>query len=180
MDHIVSGTPSNGEHPPQPERRVGRSAGTWLCAALALAIGGCARFEPDARISHPGADVLDQNAARAAISAYRRTRGLPTLVLDPALQTAAQDQADAMARAQRLDHDVAGSLAERTAAIGYVASYAVENVSVGHATFATAFSAWRRSDAHDRNLLEPHVTRMGIAATSTSNGKIWWALIMSN
>jgi uncharacterized protein YkwD len=163
------------------ERRIRSGFKASLWAGLALALSGCAAVERDpGRISRPGSAVLDQSAAKEAISIYRRNKGLSAVANDPALQKAAQVQADAMAQADRLDHDVAGSFAERTAAIGNGASHAVENVSVGYGTFAAAFSAWRRSDPHNRNLLEPHMTRMGIAAASAPGAKVYWALIMSD
>ena len=60
----------------------------------------------------PGAR-LDALAARDMISLYRGNQGLEPLTLDPGLMAAAQAQADAMAKADKLSHEVRGSLTER-------------------------------------------------------------------
>jgi uncharacterized protein YkwD len=164
----------------------------FLLACLALTLGGCALGEPGAPLLAPeslprhalapgGAD-LDARAARDAISLYRQNNGLSLVANDPVLQKAAQFQADAMAQAGRLDHNVEGSFVGRVAAIGRGSSHAVENVSAGYETFAAAFSGWRRSKPHDRNLLDPHVTRMGIATAYAPDAryKVYWALIMTD
>ncbi len=53
---------------------------------------------------------------------------------------AAQAQADAMAKAGKLSHEVQGSLTERLDRAGYQKSAAVENVSAGYDTMAEVFS----------------------------------------
>jgi uncharacterized protein YkwD len=125
---------------------------------------------------------VDAEAARDMISLYRRNNGLSTLRLDETLQRAAQAQADAMASANSLDHDVRGSLTMRLTAIGLGSVSAVENVSAGYHTLAEAFSGWRQSAPHNRNLLASRATRMGIA-TAYAPGtkyKVYWALILAD
>ncbi len=125
-----------------------------LCFAVALLLAGCAlgpSGEPARGVVTPLR--VDQAAARNAISAYRRAHGLGDVVLDPALQAVAQRQAEAMARANELSHTVAGTLPQRLAESTAARSAAVENVSAGYTTFASAFEGWRRSPAHDANLL---------------------------
>lgn len=146
---------------------------------------GAAILSPEPLPHHslaPGGAVLDQRAARDAISLYRQNNGLSLVANDPVLQKAAQIQADAMAQAGRLDHHVDGSFAKRIAAIGRGSSYAVENVSGGYDTFVAVLLGWRRSDSHNRNLLEPHVTPMGIATAYAPEAryKVYWALIMTD
>lgn len=84
-----------------------------------------------------------------------------------------------MAEAGRLDHSVEGAFAERVAAIGRASAHAVENLSEGRDSFAGAFSSWRQSELHNQNLLDPHVTRMGIGKADAS-GATYWALIMTD
>jgi uncharacterized protein YkwD len=163
-----------------------------LFACLALTLGGCNLGEPGAAILSPeplphhplapGGAVLDQRVARDVISLYRQNNGLSLVANDPVLQKAAQFQANAMAQAGRLDHNVGGSFAGRIVAIGRGSSHAVENVSAGYDTFSAAFSGWRRSESHNRNLLEPHVTRMGIGTAYAPDAryKVYWALIMTD
>ena len=59
---------------------------------------------------------------------------------------------------------------------------AVENVSAGYHTLAEAFSGWRDSPPHNRNMLEPKMRRMGIAAAYAPDTKykVFWALVMTD
>ncbi|ARN83256.1 hypothetical protein B1812_00495 [Methylocystis bryophila] len=165
--------------------RIGLSA----CAALVLA--GCNSTEPastgllqppEHHALESGGASLDENVAREMISLYRKTNGLAEVANDPALQKAAQFQANAMAEAGRLDHNVKGTFLKRIAACGRGRGYAVENVSAGYKSFDAALAGWRRSKLHNENLLEPHVRRMGIATAYAPEAryKVFWALIMSD
>jgi uncharacterized protein YkwD len=124
---------------------------------------------------------VDTAAARDMISLYRRNNGLSALALDDTLGQAAQAQADAMAAANSLDHNVRGSLAMRLSAKGVGSVRAAENVSAGYHTLAEAFSGWRQSPPHDRNLLMPQAKRMGIATAYAPGAKykVYWALILA-
>ncbi len=55
----------------------------------------------------------------------------------------AESQSQAMAAANKMDHDVRAPLAKRLSAGGYPATVAVENISAGYHTLAEAFSGWR-------------------------------------
>ena len=65
--------------------------------------------------------------------------------IDPDLMRLAESQSNAMAAANKMDHDVRAPLAKRLAAGGYPATVAVENISAGYHTLAEAFSGWRDS-----------------------------------
>ena len=129
----------------------------------------------------PGAR-LDARAARDMISLYRGNQGLEALTLDPGLMAAAQAQADAMARAGKLSHEVQGSLTARLDRAGYQKSTAVENVSAGYDTMAEVFSGWRQSPPHNANMLSPRMRRMGIAAATNPHTryKVFWSLMLAN
>ena len=73
--------------------------------------------------------------------------------IDADLRRAAQAQADAMASADLLSHTVAGSLPARLAAVQAGGRTSVENVSAGYPDLKAALAGWRRSAAHDANLL---------------------------
>ncbi len=161
----------------------------FACSTF-LALAGCNVTEPGPTVSsepshrHALADggaVLDEAVAREMISLYRKTNGLSEVAVDPALQKAAQFQANAMAEAGRLDHNAKGSFLKRIAASGRGKGYAVENVSAGYQSFEAALAGWRRSKLHNENLLEPHMRRMGIATAYAPDAryKVFWALIMS-
>lgn len=124
---------------------------------------------------------LDSAMAASMISGYRQNNGLSAVTVDPQLTQAAQAQAEAMAKRNKLDHDVIGGLGKRVTASGFDAAIAVENISAGYHTLAEAFSGWRDSPSHRDNMLKRGVTRMGIAAVYApgTKYKVFWALILA-
>src|SRR4051794_25264521 len=153
-----------------------------------LMLGGCAaeaplRDEPAFYLSmaHGGARV-DAGVAASMVSGFRQNNGLGAVIVDPELVKLAEAQSMAMARRNKLDHEVSGPLAKRLNASGYPASTAVENVSAGYHTLAEAFSGWRDSPPHRANMLKNGVTKMGIAASYAPNTKykVFWTLIMAS
>jgi len=159
-----------------------------LIAALALlALAACGtNYVPPSEpsfyrnLARPGAE-LDASAAASMISGYRSNNGLPAVTLDPQLMQLARAQADAMARRDKLDHDVTKPFVVRLKASGYDAKRAAENIGAGYHTLAEAFSGWRDSSPHRANMLLSGATRMGIAAvyTPTSKYKVYWSLILA-
>ena len=153
-----------------------------------LALGGCAADvatieQPSMYVSmaSPGAR-LDFQAAASMISLYRQNNGLGGVVVDPDLMKLAEQQSQAMASQNKLDHDVKAPLAKRLNASGYPATSAVENVSAGYHTLAEAFSGWRDSPPHRANMLKNGVTKLGIAASYAPNTKykVFWTLILAS
>ncbi|GLK54685.1 uncharacterized protein YkwD [Methylopila capsulata] len=132
-------------------------------------------------MSKPGAS-LDRRAAAEMISEFRRGNGLPPVTLDPALNRMAQEQADAMARNDKLSHSVGGTLKERIARSGYRNALVVENIGAGHDTLADAFTGWRHSPPHMKNMLAPKVTRIGIASARapSSRFEVFWAMVLAD
>jgi len=132
-------------------------------------------------LAHGGAKV-DAAVAASMISGYRKNNGLGPVTVDPELMKAAEAQAMAMARRNKLDHDVGGTLGKRLNASGYPATVAVENISAGYHTLAEAFSGWRDSPPHRANMLHKGVNKLGIAATYAPNTKykVFWALILAS
>lgn len=145
---------------PRTARRVTGLAAVVLAAILAS----------DTAMAQSGA------SAAGAISAYRRQHGLPPVTADPSLMQAAQHQASAMARAGRLDHNVAGPLSRRLPA-----SMGAENIAMGTRDFATTLAMWKRSPGHNANLLSRGMTRIGIASARSSHSRYgtFWALVMA-
>ena len=117
--------------------------------------------------------------AQAAISHYRAEHGLPPVTPDPKLMRLAAEQANAMAHAGVLDHDVARPFQARM--VSYGPEVAVENIAAGTKTFASTLDIWQHSRGHDANLRKAGVTRFGIASAAApdSKYKIFWALIMA-
>jgi uncharacterized protein YkwD len=162
-------------------------------AALAivgfLLLGGCAADvappieQPTMYLSMAnGGARLDPVAAASMISLYRQNNGLSAVVVDPALMALAENQSTAMAKKNKLDHEVAAPLPKRLNASGYPATLAVENISAGYHTMAEAFSGWRDSPPHRANMLKAGVTKLGIAATYAPNTKykVFWTMILAS
>ena len=151
------------------------------------ALGGCAAEAPIEQptmyvsMASPGAR-LDLQAAASMISLYRQNNGLGGVAVDPELMKLAEQQSQAMASQNKLDHDVRAPLPKRLAEAGYPATLAVENVSAGYHTLAEAFSGWRDSPPHRENMLKNGVTKMGIAASYAPNTKykVFWTLILAS
>ncbi len=151
-----------GHHP---SRRLLLAAAVVLSPCLAGAV--------------PAIRASTREAAEAAriINAYRATRGLGPLRVDPRLNAAAADQARMMASTGLLSHDVAGSFAARMQRLG--APAASENLGKGYRSAAEAVAAWRGSPPHHANLVRPH-RRMGLARAEVPNGgPSYWALILA-
>jgi hypothetical protein len=152
-----------------------------------LALDGCAAEAP---VEQPtmylsmanGGAKLDPVAAASMISLYRQNNGLGAVVVDPELMRVAEQQSQAMASRNKLDHDVKAPLTQRLNASGYPTTLAVENVSAGYHTLAEAFSGWRDSPPHRENMLKKGVTKLGIAASYAPNTKykVFWALILAS
>ncbi|MFK8252684.1 CAP domain-containing protein [Ancylobacter terrae] len=125
--------------------------------------------------------TVDSAAAAALISDYRQGKGLSAVTVDPVLTQVAQKQAKAMAATGELSHSVGGrGLTTRLKAAGFDGLRAAENVGAGYHTLAEAFSGWRDSPSHNRNMLMPGATRIGIAAAPAPNSKykVFWALVL--
>ena len=129
-----------------------------------------------------GGATLDPQAAASMISLYRQNNGLGAVAVDPDLMKLADQQSEAMASRNKLDHDVKASLTKRLGAGGYPATVAVENVSAGYHTLAEAFSGWRDSPPHKANMLKGGVTKLGISARYAPNTKykVFWTLILAS
>jgi uncharacterized protein YkwD len=159
-------------------RRLARVAAS---AALSLA----AVFVTVVELSAAGvtAVAIDTAAAARMISEYRASRGLPPVRVEPRLTRIAAVHSQRMAAADRLDHVLPGegSFPQRIAAGGYNAGMAAENIAAGQDRLVEAIAAWKASPAHNRNLLQPDVTEIGIALYSTPVGAFntYWTLVLA-
>ncbi|MDX9841701.1 MAG: CAP domain-containing protein, partial [Desulfobulbus sp.] len=84
----------------------------------------------------------------AQINLYRQDNGLTPLVLDPALTRAARTHSFAMFRQKRLSHLRFNERFQQTNS-----RLCVENIGRGATNPRKQFDNWRRSGAHDQNLL---------------------------
>lgn len=155
-----------------------------FCAVL---LAGCASYELEKapafyeNLARPGAEV-NVAAATSLVSDYRRANGLPAVAADPALLAVARDQAKRMAQIDKLTHDPGGrGFVQRLKAGSFDAARAAENIGAGYHTLAEAFSGWRDSPSHNKNMLLPGATRFGIATAYApqSKYKVFWALVLA-
>jgi uncharacterized protein YkwD len=159
-----------------------------VAAFAALALAACATEAPEPRTVHarsPAAIAalrLDPAAATAALNAYRASRGLPSVRLDPALSAMAETQAKAMAVGDAVSHDVAGSFRSRLTASRINATEASENVGGGAMSLDEAMAGWVHSPGHDANLLMANATRFGIAIAKNPDTQygVYWAMEMAS
>ncbi|NRG19075.1 CAP domain-containing protein [Rhizobiales bacterium] len=151
--------------------------------AIGLLLTACASFRPGADDAEVVDVPVDGPAALANVNAYRSSRGLHALSLDPRLNEVSREMAHLIARHDSLDvraHSASG-LARRLDGSGYENYAGAENLGAGYRDFDAALAGWKGSKDHDKNLLNPYVTRVGFARTRRSDGK-WrnfWVMILS-
>jgi uncharacterized protein YkwD len=132
------------------------------CVMLALFGGAAPAFAED---------------VAALVSQYRRAHGLGPVKLDAELTAVAQRQAQAMAKAGVMDHNVAGAFAARVADVPVGA--AGENIAQGTKTWAETMQRWEASPGHNGNLLLPDATHIGAGvATSGQTHEVFRALVI--
>lgn len=160
----------------------------WALAAGALLLAACAADrdpppgQPAFYVSMASAGAkLDADVAASMISGYRKNNGLDAVEIDPQLMRMAEEQSAAMAKRDKLDHNVLKPFNQRMKASGFDAAVAVENILVGEHTLAQAFSTWRDSPSHRANMLKSGVNRMGISAVYAPNTKykVFWTLVLA-
>jgi uncharacterized protein YkwD len=132
-------------------------------------------------LSTPGSEV-DSEAAASMISGYRKNNGRGPVTIDPVLTQIAKAHATEMAQKTKVGHDVgSGNLDARAKKAGYAYARISENVAGGYQTLAEAFSGWRDSPDHKKNMLMPGATRIGIAVAQAPGYKykVFWAMVVA-
>lgn len=154
---------------------------TIAALGLALILAGCTSVslvspEYAARPVQP----LNPQAALAEINAFRAQNGLPPLVLDARLSSAAAGQSADQARRHSVGHDGSdGSRPkDRAARAGFRAKIAWENVASGQKSFSDAMYYWERSSGHRENLLRRNVSAAGMAMAQADSGRAYWTLVL--
>ncbi|MGB6534791.1 MAG: CAP domain-containing protein [Xanthobacteraceae bacterium] len=167
--------------------RASAAALTGLLIGVAALIGCASNYHPPSDLAGLNQNLatadakVDVEVARAMISGYRKANGLGPVAVDPELMKMASEQARAMATHDKLDHSVWLPFQQRIQRSSFDAAVAVENIAAGYDTLAEAFSGWRASPPHRSNMLNPAVTKMGIAAAYAphSKYKVFWSLILA-
>jgi uncharacterized protein YkwD len=116
------------------------------------------------------------------ISAYRGQNGLGPVRVNSKLMNAATDYALAMGTRDDISHGIGGTLPKRVTAARYKWGAVAENLGAGYTSLDDTMEGWKASEGHRRNLLNPRVTEIGIAAVATPPGAQYpnyWALILA-
>ena len=111
------------------------------------------------------------------ISNFRSQHGEPKVTADSTLNRIAQDQANAMASRDKLDHDVLGPFNSRVAPSG--SGRAAENIAYGYEAFAKTLDQWINSASHRKNLLLHDASRVGVANAKSPTGRTYWAMVIA-
>jgi uncharacterized protein YkwD len=119
-------------------------------------------------------DVTGDNPAKL-ISAFRHQHGEDSVAISPVLTRIAQEQANAMATRDSLDHNVLAPFSSRIGSGGF--SHAAENIAFGHADFASTLEQWTNSAAHRANLLLHGARWIGIARAQNGH-RTYWAMVI--
>lgn len=96
------------------------------------------------------------------------------------LDALAWQQAEAMAKAEKVNHSVGGDFRVRIARAR--PRLAAENVAAGVLSRAEAIKEWDLSAGHRENLQMPGARRVGVAAVSkpASPYRKFWAMIITD
>jgi uncharacterized protein YkwD len=107
----------------------------------------------------------------------RAEMGIAPLRWENRLGRAAQGHSVNMARTQRFAHTLDGrDPGHRIRAEGYVARRWSENIFMGGGPYGSAeaaVDAWMRSSGHRANLLDRHVTELGVGVRQSARG-FWY------
>jgi uncharacterized protein YkwD len=184
------------------ERRSRSKLARGLASSVALAVA-CARQAPP---PEPAPEPVAVEAPRPKPPAPRpapparslativdtvflltnreRTRAsLTPLRRNPDLTRAAQLQAEQMAAAGKLGHEVAGSryptLASRLRLVGYQYRAVGENVAEGYTSGAALMAGWMTSAPHRANVLSARFTETGVGMARSKSGRTYHAQVFA-
>ncbi len=127
---------------------------------------------------------LDVERARELVNAYRKSKGLRPLLLQPALTEAARAHSRDLAKWDRISHfgSDGSNPWDRVKRAGYPAKLAAENVGTGQANIEEVVKGWQASPGHNKNLLLPDAQHMGIALVQDpkTEFKTFWTLVIGS
>lgn len=117
---------------------------------------------PAAAAAQPAASVsaFTRHVAEL-INDYRRQHGLGPLDIADELVALADEHSISMSQRRQLSHEGFRDRFQRSRS-----RVCVENVGWNHRTPEALFEGWKMSPLHHRNLLDPGVSRMGIASAA--------------
>lgn len=118
--------------------------------------------------------LTNRERVRASLTPLRR---------NAELARAAQLQAEQMAAAGKLTHEVAGSrypsLTSRLKLVGYQYRTVGENVAEGYTSGAALMAGWMTSAPHRANILSARFTETGVGMARSKNGRTYHAQVFA-
>jgi uncharacterized protein YkwD len=128
--------------------------------------------------------ALDAERARDIINQYRKDKGLKPLKLNAELTEAAKGHSRDLAKWDRISHygSDGSNPWDRVKRAGFKARLAAENVGTGQVDFSEVMRGWKESPGHNKNLLLPDATHMGIALVQDprTEFKSFWTLVIGS
>lgn len=128
--------------------------------------------------------ALDAERARDVINQYRKDKGLKPLKLNAELTDAAKAHSRDLAKWDRISHygSDGSNPWDRVKRTGFQARLAAENVGTGQVNFNEVMRGWKESPGHNKNLLLPDATHMGIALVQDprTEFKSFWTLVIGS
>jgi uncharacterized protein YkwD len=109
------------------------------------------------------------------ISAFRQQHGEGPVAISGMLTRIAQEQANAMAARDLLDHDLLAPFAHRMGRSRF--KRGAENIAFGRADFAGTLKQWINSSGHPANLLLRGAKWIGVAQASNAR-RTYWAMVI--
>lgn len=126
--------------------------------------------------------TLDPQMARDMVNQYRADKGLKPLKLNAELTSAAKAHSRDLAKWDRISHygSDGSNPWDRVKRTGFKARLAAENVGTGQVDFKEVLRGWKESEGHNKNLLLPDATHMGIALVQDQRTefKSFWTLVI--
>ena len=119
---------------------------------------------------------------------HRAANGLNPLTLNQELNASAYGHSRDMAQQDFFDHTGAdgSSFSDRNREAGYVSNVGAENIAVGGLTPEETVQQWIESPGHNRNLLNPDMTELGVGYfylendTGTQNWNHYWTQVFGS
>jgi uncharacterized protein YkwD len=174
-----------GGEPSAPREKAPQVAGQQY-AALDQAPKGSYEKAPEGALSDRDYShtALDAERARDIINQYRKDKGLKPLKLNSELTEAAKAHSRDLAKWDRISHygSDGSNPWDRVKRTGFHARLAAENVGTGQIDFSEVMRGWKESPGHNKNLLLPDATHMGVALVQDprTEFKSFWTLVIGS
>lgn len=118
------------------------------------------------------------NACATLVNKQRAAAGIKAVALEVRVQNAAQKHSNYQASIRTMTHKSANGAdaGVRIKAEGYGWRTWAENVAAGQTDCTQVMSAWMNSAGHKKNILNPAMVHLGVAAAKGSNGVVYWTM----